>query len=174
MAMRRKSKAPKGRARGKSRGKAKAARRAKPARRKAARAKRPDPAAALAAFARKIVKMTSDPNSDFRQIYSPDIVSREASGQESHGYAGIEEKAKNWEQMQEGVTWKARSVCVDGRSGTICIEWDAQVKLRGGPTVPMPEVAIHQVKNGKIVEERYYYNPMALMPPQQGGGAPQP
>jgi hypothetical protein len=28
----------------------------------------------------------------------------------------------------------------------------------------MKEVAIHQVKNGKIVSERYYYNPASLQP----------
>ena len=39
------------------------------------------------------------------------------------------------------------------------------MKLRGGPTVPMREVGIHEVKNGKIVAERYYYNPAAMAPP---------
>jgi hypothetical protein len=30
--------------------------------------------------------------------------------------------------------------------------------------VSLPEVAVHEVKNGKIATERYYYNPMALAP----------
>jgi hypothetical protein len=38
------------------------------------------------------------------------------------------------------------------------------VKRRGGPTVPISEVAIHQVKNGKIVAERFYYNPAGMAP----------
>jgi hypothetical protein len=171
MAMRRKSKARKGKARRKAARRA-PARKARPAAKRTAKkaAKRPDPAAALTAFARRIVKLTSDPAADFTQVYAPDVVSVEASGQTYHGLEGLAEKAKGWEQMQEGVTWKARSICVDPRSNTICIEWDTQVKLRGGPTVPMPEVAIHEVRNGKIVSERYYYNPMSLMPP--GAGAP--
>jgi hypothetical protein len=169
MAMRRKSKARKARPRRKAARRA-PARKARPAAKKAARAKRPDPAAALGAFARKIVKMTSDPAADFSQIYAPDVVSVEASGQTFHGLEGLAEKGKGWEQMQEGTTWKARSICLDPRSGTICIEWDAQVKLRGGPTVAMPEVAIHHVKNGKIVSERYYYNAAALQ--GAAGGAP--
>jgi ketosteroid isomerase-like protein len=115
--------------------------------------------------------MTSDPTADFSQLYAPDVVSTEASGETWKGLSGIAEKAKNWEKMQEGVTWKARTVVVDPRSSTICIEWDAQVKLRGGPTVPMYEVAIHEVKDGKIVAERYYYDRMALAP--QTAGAPQ-
>ena len=167
MAMRRKKKAAKSKARKKA-GRRAPAKARKPARKKAA-AKRPDPAAELAAFARKIVKVTSD-GGDYMALYAPEVTSTEASGDVSHGLSGLAEKGKNWEKMQEGVTWKARSVCVDARSGTICIEWDATVKLRGGPTVPMPEVAIHQVKNGKIVAERYYYNPMALMP--AGGQTP--
>jgi hypothetical protein len=170
MAMRRKSKARKSKPRRKAARRA-PARKARPAAKKRASAKRADPAAALAAFARKIVKMTSDPGADFSEIYAPDVVSQEASGQTYRGLQGLAEKAKGWEQMQEGTTWKARSVCLDPRSSTICIEWDAQVKLRGGPTVPMPEVAIHVVKNGKIVSERYYYN-MAMLQPGAGAGAP--
>jgi hypothetical protein len=169
MAMRRKSKARKGKPRRKAARRA-PARKARPAAKKAARAKRLDPAAALTAFARKLVKLTSDPAADWSQVYAPDVVSVEATGQTYHGLEGLAEKGKGWEQMQEGTTWKARSICCDPRSGTICIEWDAQVKLRGGPTVAMPEVAIHEVKNGKIVSERYYYNPTALM--AQAGGTP--
>ena len=41
-----------------------------------------------------------------------------------------------------------------------------------GEVMKIPFVTVHEVKNGKIVAERYYYNPMALMPPQQGGQAP--
>ena len=151
-----------------AKGKAKKAAKRAPAKKKAARkktaAKRPDPAAALAAFARKIVKVTQG-GGDFLALYSPDIVSEEPTGEPMKGLAGLQEKAQGWEQMQEGVTWNAATVATDPRSGTIVIEWDCQVKLRGGPTVPMKEVAIHRVKNGKIVWERYYYNPAALAPP---------
>ena len=164
MAMRKKSKAGKSRPRPKAR-RASAKRAKKPARKAAAKAKRPDPAATLAAFARKIIKMTSDPGADFSMIYAENVVSEEASGQTWHGLAGLAEKGKGWEQMQEGTEWKARSVALDPRAGVVCIEWDASVKLRGGPTVPMHEVAIHEVKNGKIVAERYYYNPAAMAPP---------
>jgi hypothetical protein len=166
MAMRRKVKGSK--KKGAAR-KKKTARRA-PARRKAGKkkvaAKRADPAAALSAFARKIVKTTLE-NGDFMSLYSPDVVSTEGTGQTVHGHAGLAEKLKGWEQMQESATWKARSVCLDPRSGTICVEWEGQVKLRGGPTVRMVEAAIHEVKNGKIVAERYYYNPGALAGGQQ-------
>jgi hypothetical protein len=163
MAMRKKKKAAKSKARKPAKrapAKKKAAARTKPA------AKRPDPAAALAALARKIVKVTAG-NGDYLALYSPDIVSEEPTGEPMRGISGLQEKAKGWEQMQEGVTWNATTVATDPRTATIVIEWDCQVKLRGGPTVPMKEVAIHRVKNGKIVWERYYYNPAALAPPAE-------
>jgi hypothetical protein len=31
--------------------------------------------------------------------------------------------------------------------------------------VKLPEIAVHKIKNGKIQDERFYYNPMALAPP---------
>jgi ketosteroid isomerase-like protein len=165
MAMRKKKKAAKGKAKAKN---AKRAPAKKVARKKAApkkkAAKRADPGAALAALARKIVSVTSQ-HGDFLALYSPDVVSEEAAGAPVHGFDGLNQKLEGWNQMQEGTTWSARSVATDARSGTIIIEWDCQVKLRGGPTVPLKEVAVHQVKNGKIVAERYYYNPAALSPP---------
>ena len=163
MAMRKKKKKA---AKGKARKAAKRApaRKKKAAPKKAAAAKRPDPAAALAALARKIVKVTAE-NGDYLALYSPDIVSEEPGGPPMRGIAGLQEKAKGWEQMQEGVTWNATAVATDPRTGSIVIEWDCEVKLRGGPTVPMKEVAVHRVKNGKIVWERYYYDPAALAPP---------
>ena len=167
MAMRKKKKAAKGKARKAAKrapAKKKAARR-KPAAKKKAAAKRPDPGAALAALARKIVKITAE-NGDYLSLYSPDIVSEEPGGA-MRGHSGLQEKVAGWEQMQEGVTWNATTVATDSRNGTIVIEWDCQVKLRGGPTVPMREVAIHRVKNGKIVWERYYYNPAAMAPPAE-------
>jgi ketosteroid isomerase-like protein len=151
----------------------KAARKAAPkkAARKAARKaakrapapKRPAVLSALEAFARRIVRATQNTALfDLRQLYAENATSREATGDVATGYSGLEAKMKRWESMQMGTTWRPRNVFVQG--DTICIEWDATVKLRDGRTVSLPEVAIHEVKNGKIASERYYYNPMALAP----------
>jgi hypothetical protein len=135
-------------------------------RRGVARTRRKDPGAALAAFARRIVEVTTAGGDALSHLtlYSPDVVSVEPSFPPAHGLEGLAEKARSWQQMQEAVTWEARSVCLDPRAGTICIEWNALVKLRGGPTVPISEVAIHHVKNGKIVAERFYYDPSGMTP----------
>jgi hypothetical protein len=170
MAARRKS------ARGKPRRKTtRPARRAKavrkPARpaRKARRpaAKRSASAGGAEAVARTIVKATSDPSFPFATLYTEDCVSEEASGESFRGHAGLEQKGKGWEEMQQGVTWKARNVFVKGN--TICIEWAARVQLRDGRTVDLKEVAIHELRGDKIARERYYYNPLQLAPPGAGG-----
>ena len=123
-------------------------------------------AAGLDALARKIVRLSQSPDfgeAEIRMLYDPNCTSQEGTGQVDRGYAGLQAKGKRWEQMQSGTTWKATNVWV-GRN-TICIEWDATVNLRDGRTVKLPEIAVHEIKNGKILNERFYYNPMVMAPP---------
>jgi hypothetical protein len=135
---------------------------------KPSRAKRgaKKPAASLDALARKIVRLTQNPSfgeAEIQMLYHPDCTSQEGTGTIDRGYAGLEEKGKRWNQMQSGTTWKAKNVWVGG--GTICIEWDATVNLRDGRTAKMPEIAVHEIKDGRIKHERFYYNPLVLAPP---------
>lgn len=138
--------------------KAKARPRAK-ARKPAAKAANP-----IDALARKIVRATNLTDFPLHEFYTADAVSEEATGDVSRGIAGLEEKLKRWEQMQSGTKWTARNVWTGPK--TICIEWDAEVNLRDGRTVKLREIGVHEIKNGKIAVERFYYNPMALAPPQ--------
>jgi ketosteroid isomerase-like protein len=146
----------------------------KPARAKRARrapAKKAAPkqsASGLETLAKKIVRMSQGPSfgaAEIRELYHPDAVSVEASGATATGYAGLEEKMKGWEQMTASMVSKPVNVWC-GRS-TICIEWDSTVTTRDGRTLQLRETAVHEIKNGKIQRERYYYNPAALAPPQQ-------
>ena len=133
--------------------------------RKKGGAKKPA-AASLDALARKIVRMTSLPTfglAELRALYNEDCTSQEAGGNVDRGIAELEKKGQRWAEMQTGTTWKAVNVWV-GRD-TICIEWDATVNTRDGRTVKLPEIAVHKIRNGKIQDERFYYNPMALAPP---------
>jgi hypothetical protein len=119
----------------------------------------------LDAFARKIVRATADPSKfSIQELYTVDCESVEANGDAAHGHEGLQKKGQRWEQMQKGVRWKTRNVFLG--KGVICIEWDAEVTLNDGRTVKLLEIAVHEIKGGKIARERYYYNPMALMPPQ--------
>lgn len=146
------------------------ARRAPAKKRAAAKKAAPKKAAGsgLEALARKIVKMSQGATfgaAEIRELYAPDAVSVEASGATSTGYAGLEEKMKGWEQMTSSMVANARNVWTG--KNTICIEWDSTVTTRDGRTVKLVEVAVHEIKNGKIQSERYYYNPASLAPPQQ-------
>jgi hypothetical protein len=124
------------------------------------------PASSAEALARKIVRATVDPSKfKVEDFYAEGCRSCEAAGPPVEGLEGLRRKNQMWEQMQERSTWRARHVLVKGN--TIAIEWEAQVKLRGGPTLPFVEVAVHEVKGGKIVSERYYYDPAQLRPPER-------
>lgn len=130
-------------------------------------------APALEGLARKIVRLSQGPSfgaAEIRELYNADATSVEASGATAQGYAGLEQKMKGWEQMTAGMVSKPRNVWT-GRN-TICIEWDSTVSFRDGRTAQLREVAVHEIKNGKIQSERYYYDPGALAPPAAGGGMP--
>ena len=147
------------RAKGKAGRKAGKARGDAAARRAGSRRSQPS----LEGLARRIVKAASDPEVRLGELYASDCVSEEASGDVAHGIAGLEEKMRRWEQMQQGARFEPRHVWLG--KNTVCIEWDAKVDLRDGRSVELREVAVHEVENGKIVAERYYYNPMVLGPP---------
>ena len=100
---------------------------------------------------------------DVADLYTEDAISEEATGDVSRGIAGLEEKLKRWEQMQAGTRWTARNVWTGPK--TICIEWDAEVNLRDGRTVKLREIGVHEIRDGKISIERFYYNPMQLQAP---------
>ena len=109
------------------------------------------------------MRATQDPaHFDLRGLYAEGCVSREPTGNVDTGFRAPEEKNRRWEAMQERSEWKPRKVWSDGDA--ICIEWDATVHMRDGRVVPFAEIAVHEVRDGKIVAERYYYNPMALAP----------
>ncbi len=116
------------------------------------------------AVARKIVRATQQPDFPFVTLYALDCTSAEAGGDPVRGHAGLEEKLKGWDQMQMGTKWKALNVWTGKNS--VCIEWDAEVQMRDGRLVKLREIAVHEIKGGKIQNERFFYNPGAFAPPQ--------
>jgi ketosteroid isomerase-like protein len=125
---------------------------------RAAKRAKPD----IQAVARRIVRATQKPDFQFVTLYAPECTSAEPRGEPARGHAGIEEKNARWKQMQTSTRWRARNVWT-GRN-TVCIEWDGEVTLRDGRTVNLREIAVHEVKGGKILHERFYYDPGALAP----------
>jgi ketosteroid isomerase-like protein len=122
-------------------------------------------APSLAAVARKIVRATQQPDFPFVTLYAPECTSAEPRGEPARGHAGIHEKGERWKLMQTSAKWTARNVWTG--KNTVCIEWDGEVQLRDGRSVTLREIAVHEIKDGKILHERFYYDPSALAPAAQ-------
>lgn len=109
-------------------------------------------------LARKLIAGTRDPSKlKLDELYADGVISREPGREPAVGLAGMREKFSDWASMARSTIWKARNSFV--KQNTICIEWEAEIELQDGRSVSFEEVAVHQVKGGKIVEERYYYDP---------------
>jgi ketosteroid isomerase-like protein len=53
------------------------------------------------------------------------------------------------------------SVVADGN--TVVIEWAGRVTLASsGRLAELNEVAVHEIRNGRIVKERFFYDPSVL------------
>ena len=99
---------------------------------------------------------------DIADLYTLDCVSIEGNGMRVEGHAGLRAKVAEWQAGLESSTWEARHVFT--RPGAIAIEWDAQIKFKDGRSVHMNELAVHELRGGKIAAERYFYDPAALAP----------
>jgi ketosteroid isomerase-like protein len=115
----------------------------------------------LRRIARAIVTATSvDDEKRMLSLYADAVESQEADENPSFGIEAIKRKFQNWKEMTSNASWHARNLWVDGQ--TVLIEWEGQITMRGGRRIPFREVAIHEIRNGKIVRERFYYDPALL------------
>ena len=79
----------------------------------------------------------------------------------SVGIEAIKQKFAMWRGMVSDAAFTPRSVVDDGR--TSVFEWDGRVTLAAsGRLVDFPEVAVHEIAGGKIVKERFFYDPTLL------------
>ena len=120
--------------------------------------------AGLRALAQRIVDVTvaNDDKAMFA-LYAADVESHEASNPPTRGIAALREKFAAWRGMASDAAFAPRAVVVDGRH--IIIEWSGRVTLAAtGRVVELNEVAIHEIEHGKIVRERFYYDPALLQP----------
>ena len=140
--------------------------RRKPAITKAARPTRAPAAPArnpVRELAQRIVDLTikHDDEGAFA-LYAPNVESTEPGQPPMVGIEAIKKKFAGWHEMAPQSTWRARSVCVDGN--TIVIKWQGDVTFATGKQATLSEVAIHEVENGKIARERFYYDRSAIQP----------
>jgi ketosteroid isomerase-like protein len=114
-------------------------------------------------LAQRIVDLTikHDDEGSFA-LYAANVQSVEPGQPAMVGIEALKKKFAGWHAMAPQSTWRARSVTVDGNS--IAIEWEGDVTFATGKQAVLNEVAIHEVENGKIVRERFYYDRMAIQP----------
>ena len=121
----------------------------------------------LESVARKIVRVTKNLSQlKIADLYSESCTSIEPGpGEPVVGLEALDQKLAFWMSSVEQQTWKPRNVWIKGN--TIAIQWDADLKFKDGRSVAFEEVAVHEVRGGKIVAERYYYDPSVLAPPPE-------
>jgi ketosteroid isomerase-like protein len=123
-----------------------------------------DKNAALRELAQRIVDLTvGNDEAGMFALYADNIESQEANNPPLVGKDALREKFANFAQMMTDGVFLPRSVSADGK--TIVIEWDGRMTMvASGRIIEMREVAVHEIENGKIVRERFYYDPTTLAP----------
>jgi ketosteroid isomerase-like protein len=146
----------------KAKGKPVAAKRKPVVKKTASAAPARDANAATRALAKRIIDVTlRDRDEEILALYADDIESSEAGQPPQVGLAALRAKYAGWRGMTSATAFEPRRVAVDGK--VIVIEWIGRVTLAAsGRQVEMQEVAVHEIRNGKIAREAFYYNPAVL------------
>ncbi len=120
--------------------------------------------AALREIAQRIVDATvANDEAAMFALYADDIESQEASNPPLVGKNALREKFAAFAQSMSDGVFLPRSVAADGK--TIVIEWDGRMTMvASGRIIEMREVAVHEIEHGKIVRERFYYDPSGMTP----------
>ena len=125
-----------------------------------ARTESKSPAAdGVRALARRIVETTlSNDDEGAFALYAGNVESIEPGQPPMRGIDAIRQKFAGWHTMVSSAQFEPRRVCVDGN--TIVIEWVGDCTLAAtGKPVRLHEVAIHEVRDGKISRELFFYDP---------------
>jgi ketosteroid isomerase-like protein len=112
----------------------------------------------------KVVELCSQGKFEeaMQTLYSPDIVSVEAMAQpggsrEAVGMEAVAAKGKWWQDNHE-----VHGVVVEGPVATathFCVRFKLDVTFKPtGVRMTMDELALYQVKDGKIVREEFFYS----------------
>ena len=136
----------------------------RPAARPAPKAAPPRADQAIRDLAKRIVDLTEAGDDEASlALYADDIESTEMGMEPTRGLEAIRQKFMMWRSMVSNADFTARGVWIDGN--TIVIEWDGRCTLAAnGRIADLVEIAIHEIRDGKIARERFYYNPAALQP----------
>jgi len=95
-----------------------------------------------------------------KELYAENAVSIEpeaspAFDKETKGLAAIIEKGKKFESMVQTMHSIVMSAPIVAGNSFACV-LDMDVTMKEGGRMPMKELCVYQVKNGKIIEEQFY------------------
>ena len=96
-----------------------------------------------------------------QDLYSNDIVSIEPDGapvKEVTGLEGVIQKGQQFAEMLEEMHGMEVSDPVVAENFFSC-SMKMDVTMKGGPRMVMEEVAVYNVKDGKIVREEFFFTP---------------
>jgi len=113
----------------------------------------------LQTVAHKFVELCNQrKNFDVMQtMYAADIVSVEASGQETAGQTPVIEKSKRWAAVNTIHGEKVRGPYFNGANQfAVHITFEVTPKATGKRTT-LEEVAVYTVKDDKITREQFFY-----------------
>ncbi len=97
----------------------------------------------------------------YQHLYSPDIVSIEndgsAEGARVEGFEGIQKKGEWWKENFEVHSTTVSDPVVAKNWFSLRFEMDTTHKPSGQRST-MSEIAVYQVKEGKIIKEQFFYD----------------
>jgi ketosteroid isomerase-like protein len=90
------------------------------------------------------------------ELYSKDAVCFEADNKKLKGLKALDKKEKGWFGSMEKIhSLKISKPLINGNFFTVAYTWDVTYKgqSRGG----WKEIGVYEVKDGKVVLEKYFY-----------------
>ncbi len=96
----------------------------------------------------------------YKELYAENAVSIEMPGagftERAEGMAAIKEKGEKWNAMvQEFHGTEIEGPLVSGEHFSCIFKMD--ITMKGAPRTKDEEIALYQVKDGKIVSEQFFY-----------------
>jgi hypothetical protein len=94
------------------------------------------------------------------ELYSDDIISIEPKGsrhERTEGKAAVLAKTTQWQQMVEQIHNNHISDPIFTGNHFACV-MEVDVTLKEMGRIPMNEVCVFEVRNGKIVHEQFFYD----------------
>jgi hypothetical protein len=90
-------------------------------------------------------------------MYAPDIVSVEATGEETSGKKPVIEKSERWQAVNTIGSERVRGPYFNGPS-QFAVHYTFEVTPKAtGQRVTLEEVGVYTVKNDKITREQFFY-----------------